>query len=410
VKSRLRRGLAVVVVALLAYFLADGLGVRRLSGKDFPVATPLGRELAAHVAELSSPKWGGRVPGTKGNDEAAGYLERALQRLGYRPLPQLGSFRSPVGARLGDNVVGFLPGDGSTDAAILLGAHFDHLGVVEPGKAALLGADDNASSVAVVLGALPALAEGPRKHPVVVAFFNTEEAPYFGTSRQGSRRLVSLLKLRPGDVHLAVILDLVGGVVWKKTADVVFACGAEKAPGLGEVVDGVAVRGLEVKRLGIHLVENIPGRAPSAFSDYDVFRDQRMPFLFLSSGRTPRYHHPSDLPDTLYYDRMGLTSAWIAELLRRVDGARPFTFDAGGEDLRSDAATLRPLIDAASRPWSWIPGTGPITAFRLVGDQARVRAIAEKRGAFAPEDALTLERASFRMQCLLYGFPVCFTL
>jgi hypothetical protein len=158
------------------------------------------------------------------------------------------------------------------------------------------------------------------------------------------------------------------------------------------------------------MVENLPGRSPQPFSDYEAFRSARVPFLFLSSGRTSRYHAPSDLPATLHYDRMARTSRWIARFVAEVDkipAALPF--DPEGADLAADRDTMRWGIDAAALPWTSVPGTGPVTAARLLGDRAAIRSMSAPDHAFTPEDRLALERASFRLQCLLYGYPVCFT-
>lgn len=403
----------------------DQLGVRRLSGDDFPSSDPLAPTLRGQVERLASPEWGGRKPGTPGNAEAARYLAREMESVGILPLPSLGGYfaplATPAGARadLGPNVIGYLPGGSAADAdvdgrggVVVLGAHYDHVG--STGKGTLLGADDNASAVAVLLGAASTLRGEPRAYPVIFVFFNTEEAPYFGTPLQGSRSFVAALPKEIGSIEsirLAVVLDLIGGVVWRPSADLIFACGAEKSPGLSAIVDGVREEGLAVRRLGIHMVENLPGYAPQAFSDYDIFRLRRVPFLFLSSGRTPRYHTPTDLPPTLYYDRMARTSRWIARLVREVDHRRvTFPFDAAGADHEADLTTMRWAIDAASLPWSSVPGTSPVTAARLLGDRARLRGMADQGHVFTREDVLSLERASFRLQCLLYAYPVCFTL
>jgi hypothetical protein len=419
--SRRQRRLwrALIALALVTLLLVlDQLGVRELSGRDFPPRDPLSPTLRAHVEQLASPSWGGRVPGTEGNAAAARYLAEALEAAGVKPFPSLGAYLQPLAeptSPLGHNVLGWIPPDpsGGPASVVVLGVHFDHIGKTSDGL--LLGADDNAAAVAVLLGALPSiLAARPRPYGVAIAFFNTEEAPYFGTVRQGSRRLVAALPSEIRDlraIRLAVVLDLVGGVVWRRTSSTLFACGAEKTSGLGELVDGVREEGLEVRRLGIHLVENIPGYAPQPFSDYDIFRRMRVPFLFLSSGRTPRYHRPSDLPDTLHYDRMAQTSRWIARLVAAAGApGEARAFDPKGEDYAADLATLRFTIDAAAKPWSSVSGTSPMTAFRLLGDRSRLEAMAEPGHTWTAADGLSLERTGFRLQCLLYRFPVCFTL
>ncbi|AKT38014.1 uncharacterized protein CMC5_021550 [Chondromyces crocatus] len=395
----------------------DQLGARRLSGADFPPRDPLSPVMREQVEQLASPAWKGRKPGTRENEEAARYLGQQLEASGVEPLPSVGSYFMPIpglrgGGRVGDNVVGWIPGtDPEAREALLVGAHFDHLGETEDGL--VLGADDNAAAIAVLLAAAPLVRAKQLERPVFFTFFNTEEAPYFGLPTQGSVRFATAPPRELGAVsaiRLAVVLDLVGGVVWRASADTLFACGAEKTSGLGAMVDSVQEQGLAVRRMGIHLVENLPGYRPQPVSDYDVFRDKEVPFLFLSSGRTPRYHKPSDLPDTLHYDRMARSARWIAALLAAVDGAEaPLRFDPAGEDLPADADTMRWAMTAAATPWRSIPGTGPLSAVRLLGDRARVEALSAPGHAYTPEDVLALERASFRLQCLLYSFPVCFT-
>ncbi|MDI1434227.1 M28 family peptidase [Polyangium sorediatum] len=417
-RSRRRRIATLVVLALALLLLLDQIGVRELSGRDFPQTDPLSPALRVHVEALAAPAWAGRVPGSEGNAAAARYLADALAAAGVKPFPSLGGYLAPLAeptSPLGHNVLGWIPpeGPGEPRGTVVLGAHFDHLGKTDEGL--LLGADDNAAAVAVLLGAIPSLlAQHPRPYGIAVAFFNTEESPYFGTPRQGSQRFVAALPTEIGgltSIRLAVVLDLIGGVVWRRTAETIFACGAEKTLGLPAIVDGVHEPGLDVRRLGIHAVENIPGYAPQPFSDYDVFRDHGVPFLFLSSGRTPRYHRASDLPDTLFYDRMARTSRWIASLVPALAAAPPaLSFDPRGEDLAAERDTLRFAFDAAAKPWSSIPGTSPITAARILGDRSRLEAMAEPGHVWTPEDARSIERASFRLQCLLYRYPVCFTL
>lgn len=409
-----RRKIFVLVLAILLLLAIDQLGVRRLSGRDFPVTDPLGETLRAHVLELAKPAWEGRVPGTEGNRAAARYLEDALKAAGVGPFPSVGGYLAPLpDSRLGHNVLGWLPPDEpNASGVIVLGAHFDHVGPQPEGV--LLGADDNASAVAVVLGAIPQLlAMKPRPYGIAIAFYNTEEA-YFGTSRQGSRAFADALPPEIGSqksIRLSIALDLIGGVVWRRTADSIYAVGAEKTTGLPAIVDDVHEDGLNVLRLGIHSVENIPGYRPSAFSDYDVFRDNRVPFLFLSSGRTPRYHHATDLPDTLYYDRMARTSRWIAKLIARTSQSKePFVFEAKGEDYAAERDALRWALQDAVKPWRSIAGTSPITAFRLLGDSSRLEAMTDPLHVWTSADALAIERASFRLQCLLYQYPICFTL
>lgn len=428
-RSPLRWFLFALLLLLVGVPLtADQLGVRRVSGLEFPATDPLSAELRKRVDKLASVEWAGRTPGLEGNAEAALYLAAAMKDAGLDPLPSLGGFLMPlveptrkVPTRLGNNVVGWLPATAPPVAGappppvILLGAHFDHIGKTPDGM--LLGADDNASSLAVLLAAAPLLkAAGARRHPVMFVFFNTEEAPYFGTPNMGSltfARTDPPMELgAPPQVKVAVILDLLGGVVWRAGSELLFAAGAEKSAGLGPIVDSVTEDGLEVRRLGIHMIENVPGRdTPMPVSDYHVFRERQLPFLFLSTGRTPRYHKATDLPETLHYDRMARSARWVAKLVTAVDAAPgTFPFEPDLLDLPKDVESTLAVLDRAVVPEISIPGTSPLSLAQLWGDRRRIQRMTAPDYAFTRADELALERAGFRMQCLLWSMPICFAL
>jgi Zn-dependent M28 family amino/carboxypeptidase len=84
------------------------------------------------------------------------------------------------------NVVGIIPGSDPArrDSAVVIGAHFDHLGVGRPinGDSIYNGADDDGSGVVAVLGVARALAAGPApKRTVVILLTTGEEVGLLGT-------------------------------------------------------------------------------------------------------------------------------------------------------------------------------------------------------------------------------------
>ena len=56
-------------------------------------------------------------------------------------------------------------------------------------------------------------------------------------------------------------------------------------------------------------------------SDHYVFRRAGHPYLFLSSGMGATYHQPTDVPETLDYDRLDATTDGLEGLLRSADDA-----------------------------------------------------------------------------------------
>jgi Peptidase family M28 len=239
---------------------------------------------------------------------------------------------------------------------------------------------------------------------------------------------------RPSHFHAVVIMDLMGGAHWTPLRNVVFAAGAESSPGLYRRLKQAAhreasgVRGealarseqsppdsshltpnpsrLTVVPLGMHLVEEIPLVGRVSFSDYDAFRNVSVPFLFLSSGRTPRYHQPTDLPDTLHYERMAATVSWLQGLLQLLDhDQRPYAFEASRMEFSDDVAALQPLVASAAEWKSRIPGTSPVSLLKLRMDDRWLKELDVR--APTASDVKRLEKLSIRLQCLLADFYGC---
>lgn len=376
------------------------------------VTSELAKRLRAHVAYLAGPELRGRKPGTPGNRAAADYIATRFQELGLEALPSVGRYGQQISPALGDNLIGLRPGASPDSASpwLLIGAHYDHLGGQH------LGADDNASAVAILLETARMLPRLPHHHLLFVAF-NAEEPPFIRTPNMGSQYFMDHLPPEigsPSRLQTAIIMDLMGGVHWKPLRDVVFAAGAEKCPGLYQRVKAAPATPLTphpspltVLTLGLHLVEEIPLIGQVSFSDYDSFRNASVPFLFLSSGRTPRYHQTSDLPDTLHYERMAATVRWLANLAERMDqDTAPYEFQVNRIEFADEVTTLRPLVTQAAKRDTGIPGTSSLSLWKLEQDDKWLKGLDPT--APTPEAMKRLERISIRLQCLLADFPACF--
>ncbi len=371
-----------------------------------PITTASGQHLQQHVAFLASPELMGRRPGTPGNRQAASYIEDQFRAVGLRPLPSLGGYRQVISPQIGDNLIGFLPpasGDGSV-RWIVIGAHYDHLGYP------FLGADDNASSVAILIETARNMADLSRYGIMFVAF-NSEESPFFGTAEMGSEYLFQHLPKEIGDasnLQAVIIMDLMGGVQWAPIQDAIFATGAEKSPELYQRFRKAVVPRLMVLPVGIHLVEEIPEQGHKAFSDYDVFRNHGLPFLFLSAGRTPRYHTPGDVASTLHYDRMAATVEWLRRLFTLIDqDEAPYSFDARRVEFADEVASFRKIVDLASQDPTLIPGTSRWSLKKLKTDAEWLQNV--DSSVPTPQKLDRLERISIRVQCLLADYSGCFT-
>ena len=311
--------------------------------------------LEADVRFLASPELRGRRRGTEDNARARAYIVGRLRRAGLAPLFD-GAFEQPAypdgtgGAAPYATNVGAVYRAARADAGwIVLVAHYDHLGVVDGEIHA--GADDNASSVALLLALADALAEARpalRRH-VALLFPDAEEPPDVRTEKMGSSWFWRHLPMPAEQLHLAIVLDLMGGRAPPEMqaaglGDALFVLGAEASRPLADFVRAQpGGEGVEPVFLSLPMIEAVPYAAGRRFarSDYHGLREHLgRPFLFLSTGRTETYHTERDTPDTLDYAKLGRVTRWVAVLAARAadaEGALPW------RDLVAD-----PRMDARS--------------------------------------------------------------
>ena len=176
--------------------------------------------LKAHVATLASPEFGGRHG--DGARKAEAYLAEEFKSLKLKPLFD-GSYAQDVpgkepGEVVGRNLGGVIEGTDPAlkDQYVILSAHYDHLGV----RNGVLypGADDNASSVAMMLEVARSIVEGgekPKRSVMFVAFDLEEDGLW------GSRYFVQHPPVPLDRIALFMTADLLGRSLGGQTAFVV---------------------------------------------------------------------------------------------------------------------------------------------------------------------------------------------
>ena len=263
--------------------------------------------LEREVRALARPS--GRMVGTPGHDAAREYLADRLARLGLEPHPPVAGADEPyeLPYRSGGtdfvNLAGVAPGRDRSLDPILIGAHYDTAGPYA-------GADDNAAAVAIALAAAERLVREPAARDVVIALFDAEEPPWFHTPAMGSTHFRE--RQQAGDVHAALVMDLVGHAVPIPGAeDVLFVTGMESDPDLERTIrEGPAIDGLQVV--------TALNRYVGDMSDHHAYRLGRTPYLFLTCGRWDHYHRPSDTPDKLDLPKMTAVAAFLEHCVRDV--------------------------------------------------------------------------------------------
>ncbi len=366
--------------------------------------------LETDVRQLTDPAWDGRLRGEPGNDAARGYVISRLADAGLEPLFD-GSWEQPTfdgDERYGTNA-GALYRSADEDAGwIVLVAHYDHLGDGH------LGADDNASSVAILLALGDALgrARPQLSRHVALVFPDSEEPPDIRTERMGSSWFWSHPPLPLDDLHLALVLDLMGGTApdWAQAQGLggdLYVLGAEASEGLADLCRGVTPEpGMEVVPTSVASIEIMPYVTWKRYarSDYHGLREQGgRPFVFLTTGRTDLYHTTDDTWDRLDFERMGRNTRFIARLVvHAAEGAEPLGWEDGRVDPAADARVLLRsfdalLADADAFPW--------LLARRLESDRDCTREILARSEAgeeLDDGDYRRLQLASIRFQAAVW--------
>ncbi len=210
------------------------------------------------------------------------------------------------------NVAAYIPG--RTDEYVIIGAHYDHLGLGEqnslaPSKAGTPhpGADDNASGTAGVLELARWFASQPEhRRGVLFLSFAGEELGLLG-----SRHWVEDPELPLKNAVAMINLDMIGRLRDRKVY-------------VGGAGTGSTLKPLVEKALATHSLKmDFSGTLEAGGSDHQSFIPKQVPVLFFFSGLHSDYHKPSDT-----WDKIDAPDA--AELLRAVaDIATTLTGEPG---------------------------------------------------------------------------------
>ncbi|WP_434419498.1 M28 family metallopeptidase [Nannocystis pusilla] len=356
--------------------------------------------LRCWVRLLAGPECAGRDNGSPGGAAARAAIVAGLRAYGLEMAGETGSFEQPLPR--GANVLARVPGrdPGRAGEHVVLAAHYDHLG--EHGGVVYLGADDNASGVAVAVAVARRLAADPPARSVLLAAFDAEEPPDYRTPTMGSEYFVAHPTVAREQLVAVVCLDLLGGDLWAGHRSPLYVMGRETFARRPEPALADDPR-LPVRAMHLRLVEDLPhGR--QAFSDHGAFFQREIPSLFVSTGRSPHYHQPSDTPDTLHYDKMLAAIAVVEAHVRVLADMPDRPAWARDQPVRAaDAAVLAELL-AAGLGEGGARGTDEFTGLaraRLQADLGRARALASAGREPSESEAREIVQISLRAQCLL---------
>ncbi len=276
------------------------------------------------VAFLASDSLKGRETGTENELMAADYLVKRLEGIGLSPAGNAGTYfqtftfkpkkdphqeiqyvEASDSTITGTNVIGFI--DNQADRTVVLGAHYDHLGMggegsLHRGDAAVHnGADDNASGVAVLLQLAKRLKDGELKGSnYLIMAFSGEEIGLLGSNYFSKNPTIDLK-----DVTYMINMDMVGRL---RESNVLSVSGTGTSPIWPQV--------LNANNPGFELVLKESGVGPS---DHTSFYLQDIPALHFFTGQHEDYHKPTDDADRLNYEGMEAITDYIIAVIGELD-------------------------------------------------------------------------------------------
>jgi hypothetical protein len=236
------------------------------------------------------------------------------------------------------NVIGILPGSDPKlkDEAIVIGAHYDHLGLGGEGSLAPRegdihhGADDNASGVAGLLELARMLSSQKPRRTIVFIAFSGEEEGLIGSSYYVNHPIVPLANT-VAMINMDMIGRLkeqkliVGGVgtasEWRPlidSANQIQLVNSVIAYGFPNSGSAVPVRPVPTVSTSVRfsLTLNEDGYGPS---DHSSFYAKQVPVLFFWTGTHDDYHKPSDTADKINYEGEARIVSFVERIVRDID-------------------------------------------------------------------------------------------
>ncbi len=287
-----------------------------------PTDEELFTSLKKDVYFLAADDLGGRAIGTTGEQKAAEYLAQEFEKLGLTPMGTDGFFQEFTVSKpsnpheeavigtdgagvTGRNVVAFL--DKKADKTIVIGAHFDHLGMggqgsLHRGNSAIHnGADDNASGTAALLALAKIFKYETLKSNVLFIAFSGEENGLWG-----SNYFVKNPTLDLKTINYMINMDMVGRLNPEKSLAV---HGVGTSPSFPPVLDPINADSLKL----------VPSESGVGPSDHTSFYLQDLPVLHFFTGQHADYHKPSDDADKINYEGLVKVVRYISRLIAGLD-------------------------------------------------------------------------------------------
>lgn len=262
------------------------------------------QRLEKHLYTLASDSLRGRAAGTEDGRRAARYIESQWKEMGLKPLwnDDYHVYFTRGSESKYCNLVAVIEGSDPAlkNEYIVIGAHYDHIGV-KNGKIHN-GADDNASGSSCLLEVARQLTarKSELKRSVIICAFDAEEIGLFGSTEMvGQLRKQKMLD----KVKLMMSIDMVGWYM---------ASGKLTLQGTGTIDQTSPILPSNSRSLTIKS-QNFE-RSLFTATDTEPFASAGVPTLAVTTGLKSPYHKPEDDADLIDYDGLDKIADYITDL------------------------------------------------------------------------------------------------
>src|SRR5687767_2817494 len=284
----------------------------------------------ADIGYLADDKLEGRAFGSKGEYLAGNYIAKRFDLLELKPAGEKETWfqsftvKNPTphgvefadkaveGSSTGRNVMALL--DHGAPYTIILGAHYDHLGMgtmgsLHMGEPAIHnGADDNASGVALILELADRLKRNESFNYLFIAFTGEENGLW------GSNYFCDHPTIDLSAVTAMFNFDMVGRL--NATTRKMAANGVGTSPAWPGLLKSS-------NKFGLDISSSESGIGPS---DHTSFYLEDIPVLHFFTGAHEDYHKPTDDVHLINPEGISRIGALVTEIITQMNGASKLTF------------------------------------------------------------------------------------
>jgi hypothetical protein len=283
-------------------------------------------KVKTHIKTLAGDEYEGRGTGSAGEKKANDYIESQFKKIKLLPkgengydqsFPFKGGVHGTGAEGTATNIAGYI--DNGAENTIIIGAHYDHLGLGNDGSSLdpnpqnkiHNGADDNASGTAGVIELARYFQDNGRKEKYNLLFlcFSGEELGLYGSKYFTEHPTIDLSK-----VNYMINLDMVGRL--SPDTKALSVSGSGTSPVWEPLLQKLSSNNVKIKT-------DSSGTGPS---DHTSFYLKNIPVLHFFTGSHSDYHKPTDDFDKINSEGEAEVLKVIVKLIEELDASPKLAF------------------------------------------------------------------------------------